>query len=46
MVIMQEALAGFSRCGLFSAFCTCDSLISHEGQESIMERMFGGLENK
>ena len=41
MVIMQEALTGFSQCGLFLGFCTCDSLISHEGQESITERMFG-----
>ena len=42
MVIMLEALAGFSQCGLFLSFYTCDLLISHEGQESIMERMFGG----
>ena len=41
MVIMQEALTGFSQCGLFLGFRTCDSLISHEGQESITERMFG-----
>ena len=45
MVILQGSLTSFSQCDLFLGFCTCDSLLTHEGQVSIMERMFWGLEN-